>query len=57
MSQEHIVPTIGGTLLSIIVNITGDIIRTAILAVVGATVSYLTSLCIKCIRNRFKRKK
>ena len=49
------VGTAGGTLLTIFANISsGDIVKTAILAAVGAAVSYCITLWMKIL---FKRRK
>jgi len=48
---------LGGTFLSIAANInTGDILRTAILAAVGAIVSFFVSIFLKMLLQRIKRK-
>jgi mannitol-specific phosphotransferase system IIBC component len=48
--------TIGGTLLSMVPVITsGEIIRTIILATVGALVSYLVSVLLKMLVQRIKK--
>lgn len=47
----------GGTLLSALVNISwNDIVFTIIMASIGAVISYLTSLLVKCIHKRIKGK-
>ncbi len=49
--------TIGGTLLSVLATVhLGDIFKTVLLAVIGATVSYLTSTFIKKISSVFSKK-
>ena len=49
--------TIGGTLLSIAANISsGDLFRTAILAAVGAIVSFTVSVLLKMLLHRIKKK-
>jgi len=49
--------TIGGTLLSIVANISsGDLFRTAILAAVGAIVSFTVSVLLKMLLHRIKKK-
>jgi mannitol-specific phosphotransferase system IIBC component len=48
--------TAGGTLLSIFVNIqSGDVTKTAILATVGAVVSFLVSLGLKWVAKKVLR--
>lgn len=49
--------TIGGTFLSIVANIqSGDITKTAILATVGAVVSFLVSLGLKWMSKKVLRR-
>jgi len=49
--------TVGGTLLSIAANISsGDLLRTAILAAVGAAVSFTVSVLLKLLLQRIKKK-
>jgi mannitol-specific phosphotransferase system IIBC component len=48
--------TAGGTLLTIIVNIhQEDLVRTAILAAIGAVVSFVVTVLIKVVIGFFKR--
>ena len=48
--------TAGGTLLSIFVNIhSGDILRTAVLAAIGAVVSFGITLLLKSLIRRFRK--
>lgn len=48
--------TAGGTLLTILANITSeDIIKTAILAAVGAVVSFGVTLALKLLLKRYKK--
>ena len=48
--------TAGGTLLSVITNIhIGDIGKTALLAAIGAIVSFFVSLLLKVLLKRFQR--
>ena len=48
--------TAGGTLLTILVNLQwADIGRTALLAAVGAIVSFCVSLVLKVVLKRFRR--
>ena len=49
--------TIGGTLAGILVNISGaDILRTVILAGIGAAVSFTVSLLLKSVLQRWKKR-
>lgn len=49
--------TIGGTLLSICPALTaGEIVQAAILAAVGAAVSFLVSLALKTLVQRIKKR-
>ncbi|HSC36509.1 MAG TPA: hypothetical protein VLD19_01510 [Chitinophagaceae bacterium] len=48
--------TAGGTLLSIFANIqSGDILKTAVLAAIGAVVSFGITLLLKSIIRHFKK--
>lgn len=48
--------TVGGTLLTILGNIrSDDLIKTAILAAVGAVVSYVVTLSLKLLIKRLKK--
>ena len=48
--------TAGGTLLTILFNITSeDVIKTAILAVIGAVVSFSVTVLLKFLVKRFKK--
>jgi hypothetical protein len=48
--------TIGGTMLTILVNIKGaDLVKTAILAAVGAVVSFTVTLVLKFLIKFFKK--
>ena len=48
--------TAGGTLLTIIVNIKGeDILKTMILATVGAVISFAVSLLLKVLMKKWKQ--
>jgi len=48
--------TVGGTLLMVAANIqSGDVIKTAVLAIVGAVVSFLVSLLLKRMTRRSRR--
>jgi hypothetical protein len=47
----------GGVLLTIIVNIQyGEVLKTAVLAAVGAVVSFCVSLLLKMIVKRFRKR-
>ena len=49
--------TIGGTLLTIVVNIhSADLLKTGILAAVGAVVSFSVTLLLKFLIKCFKKK-
>ena len=49
--------TVGGTLLTIIANIKSeDVLKTIILAAVGAVVSFVISVALKYVANILKRK-
>ncbi len=49
--------TIGGTLLTIICNVyMADLARTAVLAAVGAAVSFSVSVFLKWLINQIKKK-
>ncbi|HVT85820.1 MAG TPA: hypothetical protein VHD35_11515 [Chitinophagaceae bacterium] len=48
--------TAGGTLLSIFANInSGDLLKTAILAAIGAVVSFSVTLLLKLLVKRLKK--
>ncbi|WP_420577506.1 hypothetical protein [Ekhidna sp.] len=50
--------TVGGTLLSVAINLdSSDILRTIILATVGAIVSFSISVLLKWMVKAFKRKR
>ena len=52
-----IIGTIGGTLLSVFASVhTEDIVKTFVLALIGATVSFSASLILKKIASLFKRR-
>ena len=61
MSQEYFdsstkAGTVGGTLLTILVNInSADLLKTGILAAVGAVVSFSVTLLLKLLIKRFKK--
>lgn len=49
--------TVGGTLLTVLVNLqTADIVKTCILAAVGALVSFCMSLAMKWMVKKIKKK-
>lgn len=48
--------TAGGTLLTIFANISSeDVIKTVVLAAIGAVVSFIATVVLKKILKRFKR--
>ncbi len=49
MSNEIKAGTAGGTLLTIGLNLQEDIFKTALLAAVGASLSFVVSLCLKLL--------
>ena len=54
--QQTKAGTLGGTLLSIVANIqTDDLIKTGILAAVGAVISFVVTLFLKFLIKRFRR--
>jgi hypothetical protein len=49
--------TIGGTLLILFINLrTEEVLKTAILAAIGALVSFAISMILKLLIKRFRRK-
>lgn len=57
MEPNHSLPigTVSGTFLSIMPNILSeDILKTVILAIIGATVSFVVSLLLKWVSGRKK---
>lgn len=58
MNSNHnlIVNTLAGTLLSITYIAAGDIVKTALLAAVGAATSLLVSLFLRFILKKVKQK-
>lgn len=61
MSNTHhiggntILGTVSGTALTVVVNIgSQDIVRTVILAAIGAVVSFCVSVCMKRLMKSFK---
>jgi hypothetical protein len=56
IENDTIVGTVGGTILSVIPNVeTGDIVRTLILATVGAVASFLATQILKWTWKRIKK--
>lgn len=56
MQHSTAIGTAGGTLLAIITINANTIISTAIVAAVGATVSFFTSLLLKWLIQKFNKK-
>lgn len=55
-NNETAVGTVGGTLLSIVPNIqSADVVKTIVLATVGAIVSFTVSLILKCVIRRHRK--
>jgi hypothetical protein len=50
-----IVGTAGGTLLSIVTHLGGELIRTAASAAIGAFVSFVVSFCLQAIVKHWKK--
>ncbi|RKS03095.1 hypothetical protein [Flavobacterium sp. 102] len=58
MSNNHsiVCGTVGGTFLSILSNISGDdLIKTIVLAAIGAIVSFTISTVLKCILKKHEK--
>jgi hypothetical protein len=56
IENDTIVGTVGGTVLSVIPNLdTADVLRTLILAAVGAAASFLATQFLKWILKRIKK--
>ena len=56
IENDTIVGTVGGTILSIIPHLdSGDVIRTLILAAVGAVASFLVTQFMKWVKMRIKK--
>lgn len=54
--QHTLMGTVGGTLLSIAPSIpSADLVKTVVLAAVGATVSFTISLVLKCLIKKRKQ--
>lgn len=56
-TDDTIAGTIGGTLIAVIAMPFTTIASTAILGIVGATASFLTSMLLKYLVERYKAKK
>ena len=55
IESETILGTVSGTVLTVLVNIgSSDIIKTVVLAALGAVVSFGVSLLLKWLVNKFK---
>jgi hypothetical protein len=55
-SNPTLVGTVGGTFLSIVPNILSeDVVKTVVLATVGAIVSFTISLLLKCLTKKHKK--
>ncbi|WP_188221032.1 hypothetical protein [Flavobacterium pokkalii] len=55
-NNHTLMGTAGGTFLSIVPNIQSeDIVKTAVLATVGAVVSFMISLLLKSLNKRHKK--
>ncbi|MCF6132811.1 hypothetical protein [Flavobacterium wongokense] len=55
-NNETFFGTVGGTFLSIVPNIqSADIVKTIVLAAVGAVVSFSISLILKCLIKKHKK--
>ncbi|MGC4041941.1 MAG: hypothetical protein QM710_14450 [Flavobacterium sp.] len=55
-NNETAIGTAGGTLLSIVPNIqSADVVKTIVLAAVGAIVSFTISLILKCLIRKHKK--
>lgn len=56
VNQSTLMGTAGGTLLSVMANIgSSDIVKTIVLAMVGAIVSFTVSLLLKCLFKKYKK--
>lgn len=55
-NSHTVIGTVGGTFLSIIPNIqSADVLKTALLAAIGAVVSFTISLVLKSIIKKHKK--
>jgi hypothetical protein len=56
VNNHTLMGTLGGTLLSIAPSIpSADLLKTAVLAAVGAAVSFTMSLILKCLIKKYKK--
>lgn len=56
VNQPTFMGTAGGTLLSLMATIgSSDVIKTIVLASIGATVSFLVSLLLKCLFKKHEK--
>ncbi|WP_333693665.1 hypothetical protein [Flavobacterium sp.] len=56
-SNPTLVGTAGGTFLSVVPNLNSDdLIKTVVLAIVGAVVSFSISVLLKFITKKYKKK-
>ncbi len=56
-SNSLTVGTLGGTFLSIIPNLNSeDVVKTILLATIGAVVSFIVSLLLRCILKKHSKK-
>ena len=55
-SNRTLAGTAGGTFLSIVPNLdSDDVLKTALLAAIGAVVSFGISMVLKCVIKRYKK--
>lgn len=56
VNQPTLIGTVGGTLLSVMGNTgSSDVVKTMVLASIGATVSFMVSLLLKCLFKKHKK--
>jgi putative flippase GtrA len=55
VNSVTIAGTAGGTLLSIVTHVGEEIMRTALLAGIGAVVSFFVSFCLQRLVQRWKK--
>lgn len=56
VNQPTLMGTVGGTLLSVMANLgSSDVVKTMVLASIGATVSFMVSLFLKCLFKKHKK--
>lgn len=56
VNQPTLMGTVGGTLLSVMANLgSSDVVKTMVLASIGATVSFIVSLLLKCLFKKHKK--